>query len=87
MKLIFCPKCQDVFKLIAEKVRHCECGHVWGFYAEDGLNAEISAEAVPLGFANTSFAYAMAYRPKSGSGKEFTAFVIPEECDTIHGEK
>jgi hypothetical protein len=86
MKLIFCAKCQDVVKLTYH-LRYCGCGECWGRYLEDGLNAQISANAIPLGFLNSSLINALRDRPKEGMGSEFVAFVIPEKCDTIEVKK
>lgn len=85
MKLIYCPKCQDIFKLRWD-LRHCECGEAWGYYRDDGLNAVIGGGAVPIGFANQSFLNALKNRPKEGQGKRFAAFVIPEYCPTVKDE-
>ena len=82
MKLLFCSKCQDVRKLQYRRV-FCECGKSWGNYFEDGLNAYIGGEAVPLGFDNGSFKQALRNQPKRAPGKRFEAFVIQTECDTV----
>lgn len=82
MKLLFCTRCHDIFKLDTE-LRRCKCGAVSGLYL-DGLNAEYSGEtAIPIGFANSSLALAIRNQPESGSGELFTAFVIPSQCDTM----
>lgn len=86
MKLIYCPSCSDVVKLRLVRRRNCECGMSYGYYAEDGLNAVIGGLAVPLGFANPTFKYALDHRPKDGAGYQFEAFVIPVECPTIKQE-
>jgi hypothetical protein len=82
MKLFFCPKCHDIIKLTFS-LRYCVCGECHGMYEKDGLHARISANAVPLGFANSSFVEALKKRPKDGWGQRFEAFVIPEKCDTV----
>ena len=83
MKLLFCRKCEDLFRLTKEE-RSCECGHTSGYYLEDGLYAEYFGEdAVPLFVANSSFIQAVLDRPHSGKGSIFTAGVIPEVCDTM----
>jgi hypothetical protein len=82
VKLIFCPKCQDVVKLAVSKIRTCDCGEAWGRYV-DQLQAEIGGTAIPLGFANNGFGRALAARPRNGSGSSFDAFVIPHMCPTI----
>ena len=83
MKLIFCPKCQDVIKLIS-KMRFCDCKQSSGIVEKDGLNAKIFGESVPLGFQNTSFLTALNSRGDSRWGNTFTAFVIPYNCPTIN---
>lgn len=82
MKLIFCPKCEDLLKL-NKVLRYCACRESWGFYNGDGLTAQIGGDAIPIGFNNASFASAIKNRPEFGLGREFTAFVIPEKCSTI----
>jgi len=82
MKLLFCPKCQDVFKL-DYRTKHCNCAHTYGRYLKDGLNAEISEGAIPLGFANGSFVKALQNRPDYDWGERFEAFVIEKNCPTV----
>ena len=81
MKLIFCPHCHDVFKL-NDRPTTCMCGLSAGHYV-DHVNAIINESAVPLGFVNQTFRYALHNRPIHGYGKQFKAFVIPYECKTI----
>jgi len=84
MKLVYCKECNSVVRLIAERERVCECGRSGGQYKKDGLNAEFFGEnAVPIGFANSSFKEAIQDRPHSGPGSIFTAFVIPTVCGTM----
>lgn len=84
MKLIFCPECSDVFKLRANEVKSCACGKSKGMYEEDGLHAIINEIAIPIGFANSSFANAIRNRKiKAEFGERFKAFVIPVFCNTI----
>ncbi len=83
MKLVFCPFCHDVFQLRPKEWRTCECGNVGGRY-KDYLHAEITKDAIPLGFDNAEFAFALRNRPQKGLGRRFEAFVIPEECPTVH---
>lgn len=86
MKLIFCPICHDIVKLTMKVRRSCLCETSWGHYEEDGLNAIYGGQAVPLGFANSSFVNAVNNQPPLGLGKTFEAFVIPVECDTFKKE-
>ena len=55
MKLIFCPKCDDAFKL-SRDLKSCKCGKAKGRYLADGLYAEINVGAVPIGMANSTVA-------------------------------
>ena len=84
MKLLFCPRCQDVIKLRHTKTV-CECGSSWGQYV-DKLNAKIGGMTISLGFNNFSFHMAIVDRPLEGMGKGFEAFVIPKRCPTIKDE-
>jgi len=82
MKLLFCPKCQDIFRLPSNLIeRVCECGKTRGRYLDE-LNAEYSG-GIPLGFENSSLVAAIMNQPNEGMGKQFTAFVIPKLCDTF----
>lgn len=83
MKLVYCLLCKDTVRLV-DAVRECACGETGGLYL-DGINAVYwgGRAAVPLGFANASFVDAVLAQPRSGLGREFTAFVIARECDTM----
>lgn len=83
MKLLFCPECHDVRKLkVSKKMTYCNCKMSYGRYIDD-LYAEIGGLTIPLGFDNYSLRDALGDRPLEGMGERFTAFVIPEKCDTI----
>jgi len=81
MKLIYCPKCQDVVALTLAP-RSCLCGQASGRYI-DPQNVQVSMDAVVLGFANDSFLAAVRNRPLNEPSKRFTAFVIPKNCITV----
>jgi hypothetical protein len=83
VKLIFCPSCEDMFKLQASR-RYCDCGESWGYYLPDGLNAVISDGSVPIGIENVSFASALIKKDiETETGTRFTAFLIPPSAKTI----
>ncbi len=84
MKLLFCPHCQDVLKLLRKR-RDCDCGASWGYY-EDDLVAKIGGDAIPLGFGNRSFIDALEGRPTDGRGSQFQAFVIPTSAPSVMDE-
>ena len=86
MKLVFCPKCQDVVRLKQDRVKTCDCGNVSGQYTDE-LYAWYSGEgAMPLGFANSSFSMTLKIQPNDGLGQLFTAFVIPKVCSTFENK-
>ena len=82
MKLLMCLECNDIFNLdLSEK--SCSCGRSKGKYINQQLAKYTGKSAVPLGFSNSSFIQAIKDQPKEGMGKEFTAFVIPKNCETF----
>ena len=50
MKLLYCPRCLDIVRLMRHE-RTCECGAVSGRYI-DNSNAEYAGGAMPIGLAN-----------------------------------
>lgn len=84
MKLIFCPECSDVVRLV-DYSRQCECGKSTGRYLDE-VNAITTGLAIPLGIANPSLLEALNNRPEEGLGSRFEAFVIPRKCPTIKQE-
>ena len=53
MKLIYCSKCKDVFRLLIDDERTCMCGEASGYYKNDGTNAVIvGSTAVPIALEN-----------------------------------
>lgn len=82
MKLLMCLECNDIFNLdLSEK--SCSCGRSKGKYINQQLADYTGKSAVPLGFSNPSFIQAIKDQPNEGMGKEFTAFVIPKNCETF----
>jgi hypothetical protein len=88
MKLLFCKKCQDVFK-ISQRLKTCDCGMTKGMYNGDDIHAQYAGPyAVPLGFRNSTFAEAIKNQPDKDTedrqgGVNFDAFVIPKACATL----
>lgn len=83
MKLLLCKNCGDVFSISTQKEKTCSCGKTTGMYT-DNLNAWYTGDfAVPIGFANTDFNFALRVQPQSGIGQTFTAFIIPKVCETF----
>ena len=54
MKLIFCDRCWDVFKLTTKEIRSCECGYCRGHYLPDGGRAVTNGHGVAMAFSNPS---------------------------------
>jgi len=66
MKLILCPDCNDVVRLI-DINRTCRCGNSWGWYEQDGKNGHYRGSAIPLGFANPDILDAIRRWPEKTS--------------------
>lgn len=83
MKLIFCMECQDVVKASTNgEWRSCQCGESSARYIDE-LNAEYKGYCKPIGFNNSSLGAALQNQPKRGRGRNFEAFVIPENVRTF----
>ena len=54
MKLLYCPKCQDLFKLRMHP-HTCICGNVKGAYKADGDHAWHNGRGALFGIMNTHF--------------------------------
>ena len=52
MKLLFCPKCHDMFKL-THKHKSCECGEVTGNYINN-TNAVTNGKGISVAIGNGS---------------------------------
>lgn len=96
MKLLLCLKCSDIFSL-SRKEKTCSCGETKGKYIDE-LNAEISGDCEPIGFANTSFFKALKMQRIENkhydgnkntccNGVEFHAFIIPTWASSIKRKK
>lgn len=53
MKLVYCPECQDAFKL-GQHLKSCECGLVCGQYDPDMVTAVTNGKGVSLAIGNGS---------------------------------
>ena len=58
MKLINCPKCNDVVCLAPQVTRMCLCEHIAGKYLEDNVTAVVSKDAIVFGIDNNGIAIA-----------------------------
>jgi len=88
MKLLYCIKCSDLFKLVRAEMRSCTCGKTRGRYLNKS-DAEISGDAVSIAIGNGSLRDAIgrmrwweAHRPESSRGdykvfSSVTAWVRP----------
>jgi len=86
MKLLFCPICGDVQAMTYITTRFCRCGKSWGKYTDYRV-VTIGGSAIPLGIVNDELLRAVQQRPDTGLGEEFTAFVIPHECETVKQQR
>lgn len=55
MKLLFCPFCYDVIRLIEREWRQCDCEKSGGQYNKDGMTATLGGAARVFGVANPFF--------------------------------
>jgi len=81
MKLLVCPKCNDVFNLQLSVEKTCSCGQTKGKYI-DKINAEYEG-GIPIGFKNSNFLDALRKQHQNGEGIDFTAFAIRKDCQTF----
>lgn len=87
MKLLYCPKCHDVVRILNKKGRrHCACGQSFGM-SKDNMNIIIGGHGIPIGIADNTLQGAIRSRPIRGKGCNFGAFVIPANCKTVQYEK
>lgn len=88
MKLLYCPKCGDMFNLSLE-IKTCSCGHAQGQYEPDGLYAIFSG-GVPFCFSNNSFIAAIGQQAEMDRldeipfhGAKFDAWICPANSKTF----
>lgn len=82
MKLIFCPECKDIRKLIRHEWRRCSCKASGGQYESNGWHAKIAGKAIALGINNIEFRQAINFTPHHKT-YHFEAFVFPLEHPRI----
>lgn len=84
MKLLFCKNCDDVIRIFQKRKKKCKCGKIGGKYLDKNNAVYFGEDAVPVGFANSTFYKAIDNQPEQdGSGEYFTAFVISKICSTF----
>lgn len=81
MKLLLCPECNDIIRLI-KVPRKCRCGKTSGAYIGN-IKAYYTGKGVPIGISNESLSYAVRHWPIYGDSELFRAFVIPAVCYTF----
>ena len=62
MKVLYCERCRDLFKLTRHELRECRCksDKVKGKYRADGKHAEVSKNAVSIKIPNGSIEKAVS---------------------------
>lgn len=71
MKLIHCPKCHDVVRLIHTKWRMCECKSCGGQYNDDLMSATVGGTCDVIGIPNPFFDEVNKYLVEENGGKQF----------------
>jgi hypothetical protein len=66
VKLLFCERCEDIFKL-GYKLKTCECGRVKGKYQRNGHNAVVNGKGYSVAMGNGSFLSAIRALENSGN--------------------
>ena len=61
MKLINCPKCNDVVNLSEHDVRYCFCCECAGKYLDDKVTAVVTKDCIVAGIDNNGFNVARYY--------------------------
>ncbi len=85
IKLLFCPKCSDVRKLVQlPDATHCNCGNSWGWYEADGWNAFIGGVGMAIGLDNNSLEFAVRER-LNGNGRSayLSAWLMATDHKTV----
>lgn len=67
MKLLYCPLCQDIFKLSSHHTRTCFCGITRGRYERGSGHAIVNGKGISVAIANLDLSSAVA-RVKDGKG-------------------
>lgn len=82
MKLLICFKCQDIFKLRTEEMRHCFCGESSGRYV-DRENAVVSGPCASMAIGNGSLDRALMTLAVHGKNKSWSKGDFRDECSVI----
>lgn len=76
MKLIYCPKCKDVFSLISKR-RDCSCGASCGWIDHTGVDAVYCKHAILLGIDKSKLETALQDWYGSSLSVELPAYIFP----------
>lgn len=79
MKLIFCPSCEDVVKLLMRRGRTCRCGRSAGYYRNE-VDAVVTGLGIPIGIMSGSLRDALQAREREEgeTARRVEAFVFPK---------
>jgi len=79
MKLIYCPRCEDIVRLMIWE-RQCICGASKGRYVDEN-NAKVTDVAIPIGIDTDQFQDAL--EQKNDECKKIDAWFFPSNWETI----
>lgn len=84
MKLIYCNKCNDIFRLF-KILRFCKCKKCCGKYINNRTAIFSGSSAVPMGIDNNSLKRVLQGYYKNGFylGTQINTFFIVEPCNTF----
>lgn len=79
MKLLLCEHCQDVFKLVPDQIRTCQCGKVKGRYDWDEHFAVSNGQGISVALDNNTIRRALINYHNHGmnSKQDIHAWIRP----------
>ena len=80
MKLLWCPQCQDLFKL-STTPKHCSCRKCFGAYKKDWLTVMVNVYGFVIGIDNGEFSDVV-----TGDAGYFHGFLINQLVKNSHVE-
>jgi hypothetical protein len=84
VKVLYCDKCKDLFKLTSRELRVCKCKRVKRRYCEDHKHAEVSENAVSLKIPNNSIKEAITRMKRLNKSKPKSTDADYQQCSAVH---
>lgn len=81
MKLLYCPVCQDIFKLISHHTRACFCGITKGRYEPGSGHAIVNGKGISVAIASPDLIFATKCLRDGKGNTAVRCWVRPNEGD------